>query len=228
MSKRNRTLNASPNKIKPLSPKTESQEIAIKVIEENTISILMGNAGVGKTYLSAGMAIKYLLEKKVSKILLCRPTVGVGKDIGFLPGDIDSKLEPFLRPLFDELCNFITKGELKNYQANEIIEITSLHHIQGRTFKNAIVILDEAENCTEGELKMFLTRLGEGSKYIITADPKQSHLHKDLRGGLVKLSQLLEDVEDIETFYFQNGDSVRHPLIEKILSKIDPEYENGE
>lgn len=206
---------------KPVKPKTLGQEKYIKAIAKNTITLGIGPAGTGKTYLAVAMAVKAFRNKEVSRIILTRPAVEAGEKLGFLPGDLQTKIDPYLRPLYDGLYD--TMG-YENYQRNVergLIEIAPLAYMRGRTLDDAFIILDEAQNTTPQQMKMFLTRIGFGSKAIVTGDITQIDLPGRQTSGLKEALKILKDIEGIAICNFSEKDVVRHPLVQKIIKAYE-------
>lgn len=207
--------------------KTENQLHYMEAIEANDIVFCTGPAGSGKTHLAVGMAVQGLKDGDFKRIIAIRPCVGVGKTLGFLPGEIEDKVAPYLRPIFDELRKFFTSEEIRKLQANDILEMGSLEHIRGRTLEDACVILDEAQNCTREELKVFLTRLGFGSKLIINGDITrdadgnytQCDLPRQEQGAFEFECQNLTNIEGITVVGLTKLDVVRHPLVQKMVER---------
>jgi len=221
MSRRRRKSRESSNQVgfKPvkLSGRTENQVTYIREINSHDVTLCAGPAGCGKTHVAVGSAVKALKTDKVGKIILCRPVVDVGTGIGYLPGDIRDKVGPYLVPLFDELAYYINQKFIKLLMEEGRIEICPLSMMRGRTFNNSFVILDEAQNATTGELKMFLTRIGEGSKMVLVGDLHQSDLPARQRGGFgACVDSLSECAEGVATVRLTSMDIVRHPLIAQI------------
>jgi phosphate starvation-inducible PhoH-like protein len=183
--------------------------------------LCVGPAGTGKTYLAVGMAVSMLRQQQVKKIVLVRPAVEAGERLGFLPGDIVAKVNPYLRPLFDALNDLMEPDQVKRYMDNDIIEIVPLAFMRGRTLNNAAIILDEGQNTTVAQMKMFLTRMGNGSKIIVTGDLTQIDLPVHARSGLVDAVHRLRNVERIAIVYLDEHDIVRHPLVQKILQAYE-------
>lgn len=209
----------NPNKTKYIKARNPNQQLYIDSLNENIITIGSGDAGVGKTWLSIAVAIDHLLAGKVKKIILTRPAVEAGEKLGFLPGGLEDKMLPYLIPLFDALKDFISKEQLDKFMAEEVIEIAPLAYMRGRTLSNAFVILDEAQNTTTIQMKMFLTRLGEGSKMAVNGDPSQIDLPPKINSGLVEVLKKLNNTKDIGIIKFSEDDVVRHPLVTEILKK---------
>lgn len=200
-----------------VTARTRKQREYIRAIQQNDITFGMGSAGTGKTYLAAKMAQKYLTDGKVDKIVICRPAVTAGgEDLGFLPGGIQDKMDPFIQPIFDAFKEYWHLSTIKQNLANGLIEIVPLAYMRGRSFRNTFIIADEMQNATPDNLLMLLTRMGEGTKIVITGDPIQS----DVNGhSCFRTAQgILTTVEDIAFVLFDNSDVVRHPTVEKILN----------
>ena len=200
--------------IKPYSP---TQADYIKKLSANEICFALGPAGTGKTYIAVAMAVAMFNAKRVERIILSRPAVEAGEQLGFLPGDLKDKLDPYLRPLYDALHDMMPTEQLTRHMENGEIEIAPLAFMRGRTFSNAYVILDEAQNTTPTQMKMFLTRMGEGSRMVITGDLSQSDLPKDVKSGLGDAVRKVETIEGIGTVRFADSDVVRHHLAAKII-----------
>lgn len=181
----------------------------------------IGPAGTGKTYLAVVKAVDALKKGEVKRIVLTRPAVEAGESLGFLPGDLKEKVDPYLRPLYDGLNDVLGKEQAARLIEKEIIEIAPLAYMRGRTLDNAFVILDEAQNTTPEQMKMFLTRLGFGAKMVITGDVTQIDLPKGVQSGLIKANNILKDVADIAFIYLNESDVVRHPLVQKIIAAYD-------
>ena len=192
-----------------------------KKVLENDIVFAIGPAGTGKTYLAVAFAIAALKNKTVSKIILARPAVEAGESLGFLPGDLTEKINPYLKPLYDALENMLPYEKLKTYIEKNIIEIVPLAYMRGRTLNNAFVILDEAQNATTIQMKMFLTRLGPNSRTIITGDITQIDLPKKEQSGLIQTQKILTGINGIEFVYFDKGDVVRHRLVKEIINAYE-------
>ncbi len=199
--------------------KTEGQKKYLDAIEKNDIVFAIGPAGTGKTYLASAVAVNYLKSGKVQRILLTRPAVEAGEKLGFLPGDLSEKVDPYLRPLYDALIDMLTIEKFITLREKNIIEIAPLAYMRGRTLNNAFIILDEAQNTTYEQMKMFLTRMGFGSKVIVTGDITQIDIQE--RSGLVIAQDILKDIDGIEFVYLTDADVVRHPLVKKIIRAYD-------
>ncbi|WAM32905.1 PhoH family protein [Caldicellulosiruptor morganii] len=202
---------------KQVKPKTLGQKRYIEAIMNNTIVFGIGPAGTGKTYLAMAMAIYYLKKKEISKIILTRPAVEAGEKLGFLPGDLQTKVDPYLRPIYDALHDLIGTEAYQRYMERGIIEVAPLAYMRGRTLDDAFIILDEAQNTTSEQMKMFLTRLGFGSKAVVTGDITQIDLPSGVESGLVQVTKILRDIEGIEFVFLTYQDIVRHQLVQKII-----------
>lgn len=205
--------------------KTPGQKNIVKASAENDIVFTIGPAGTGKTYTSVALAVKALKERKVKKIILARPAVEAGETLGFLPGDLREKIDPYLRPLYDALEDMIEYDRLELHLAKNIIEIAPLAYMRGRTLNNAFVILDEAQNATNKQMKMFLTRIGFNSRAIITGDVTQTDLPQKQQSGLISIQRILQDIEGISFVYLDENDVVRHRLVREIIEAYD-QHEN--
>ncbi len=204
-------------KKKPIFTKTNTQNIYSKTIEKNTITFGVGIAGTGKTYIAVAKAVAAFKLKDVEKIVLTRPVVEAGESLGFLPGDFQSKIDPYLRPLYDIIEEIIGVESLNKFLERKKIEIVPLAYMRGRTLSNSFIILDEAQNTTATQMKMFLTRLGNGSKMVITGDITQVDLKDGVNSGLKKAINIFNDVKDIGIVNFNESDVVRHELVQKII-----------
>ena len=203
---------------KPIKAKTVGQQKYMKAILKNTVTIGVGPAGTGKTYLAVAMAVKALKAHEISRIILTRPAVEAGEKLGFLPGDLQDKVDPYLRPLYDALFEMLGSETVERDLEKNIIEIAPLAYMRGRTLDNAFIILDEAQNTTSEQIKMFLTRLGEGSKMVITGDITQIDLPDPKRSGLIEAMRVLKSVDDIAIHLFSEKDVVRHKLVQDIIT----------
>jgi len=198
-------------------PRTDGQGRYVRAMRDNDLTLCVGPAGTGKTYLAVGMAVSLLRQGDVKKIVLVRPAVEAGERLGFLPGDIVAKINPYLRPLFDSLHDMLEPDQVKRYIDNDIIEICPLAYMRGRTLNQAVIILDEGQNTTVPQMKMFLTRMGNGSKIIVTGDVTQVDLPRQMRSGLLDAVHRLTDVDRIAVVHLDENDIVRHPLVQRIL-----------
>ena len=212
---------------KPIVPKTPSQKKYVDAIKENDIVFGIGPAGTGKTYLAMAMAVAYLKEHKINKIILTRPAVEAGEKLGYLPGGIAEKVDPYLRPLYDALYDIVDYDKVAYMIERNIIEIAPLAFMRGRTLNDAFIILDEAQNSTREQMKMFLTRIGFGSKVVITGDITQIDLPKKEHSGLIEAVEILKGIEGISFVWFKEEDVVRHPIVAKIIKAYE-ERENAE
>lgn len=210
-----------------LKPRTENQKEYIRSIVENSIVFCQGAAGSGKTHCAVGLALEYLLEDKVKKIIITRPVVEAGEKIGYLPGKYEEKLFPYLLPIEDEINYFITPAQNATLKLNNKIEIVPLGFMRGRNFHNCFIIADECQNASYEQLKMLLTRIGNNSKMVLTGDVTQSDLSQHLRGGFYSMIEALEDIEAIGVCRLNNSDIVRNPIIGKIISQLDAYENNG-
>lgn len=205
------------SKKKFIVPKTETQGLYIEAIKMHDIVIGIGPAGTGKTYLAMAMAINALLKKEVSRIVLARPAIEAGEKLGFLPGDIYEKINPYLRPLYDALFDMMDTEKAGKLIENGVIEIAPLAFMRGRTLNDSFIILDEAQNTTAEQMKMYLTRLGFNSRTVITGDTTQIDLPQGKPSGLMEIEHILKGIEGIEFIYFSEKDVVRHKLVKKII-----------
>jgi len=208
-----------------LKPRSDNQKEYIRSIAENHITFCQGVAGSGKTHIAIGMALEYLLEEKIKKIVITRPVVESGEKIGYLPGTAEEKLHPYLLPLLDEVNYFINPAYYASLKINNKIEIVPLGLMRGRNFHDAFIVADECQNASYEQLKMLLTRLGNGSKMVLTGDISQSDLSRHIQGGFHTMTKVLDGVEGIGVSYLEMKDIVRNPIIGKILGKLDL-YEN--
>ncbi|MBQ8327416.1 MAG: PhoH family protein [Lachnospiraceae bacterium] len=209
---------------KPVKPKTMGQKKYVDAIRDNMVVFGLGPAGTGKTYLAMAMAITAFKNEEVSRIILTRPAIEAGEKLGFLPGDLQSKVDPYLRPLYDALYQIMGAEAFQKNMEKGAIEVAPLAYMRGRTLDNAYIILDEAQNTTPAQMKMFLTRIGFGSKAIITGDATQKDLPKDAVSGLDVATKILKNVEGIAVCNLTNRDVVRHPLVQQIVRAYE-EYE---
>ncbi|OYU96316.1 MAG: phosphate starvation-inducible protein PhoH [Bacteroidetes bacterium B1(2017)] len=214
------------NHAKVIRAKTPNQRKMVQLMHSNDILFAIGPAGTGKTYTAVALAVKALKNKEIKRIILARPAVEAGENLGFLPGDLKEKIDPYLRPLYDALDDMIPTDKLKSYIETRVIEIAPMAFMRGRTLDNAYVILDEAQNATDLQLKMFLTRMGPNAKFIITGDLTQIDLPRKGMSGLVKAVKILEGIEGIEFAYLTFEDVVRHKLVKNIIKAYDKSVES--
>lgn len=206
---------------KPITARTENQQLLVKAFEENDLVFATGPAGSGKTFVAIALAVKALKNKEVRKIILSRPAVEAGEKLGFLPGEMKDKLDPYLQPLYDALQDMIPAVKLKEYMENNVIEIAPLAFMRGRTLNDAVIILDEAQNTTTHQIKMFLTRLGMNAKMIVTDDMTQIDLLASVTSGLKEAMGILKNVPGIGRVEFNKKDIVRHKLVQRIVEAYD-------
>lgn len=210
---------------KPLRPKTLGQKKYVQSIRKRDIVFGIGPAGTGKTYIAVAMAVHAFKNKEVQKIILTRPAVEAGERLGFLPGDMQEKVDPYLRPLYDALYDVLGRESAMRLKEKEAIEVVPLAYMRGRTLDNSFIILDEAQNTTREQMKMFLTRMGFGSKIVVTGDVTQVDLPRGKRSGLVEASRILKSVRGIDFCYLRDVDVVRHELVKKIIGAYDKYYQ---
>ena len=208
-------------KVGIIKPRTPGQKSYIQHIRRNDIVFAIGPAGTGKTYLAVAMAVAALKNRDVTKVVLARPAVEAGENLGFLPGDLQEKIDPYLRPLYDALDDMLSAERLKSYMEKRIIEIVPLAYMRGRTLHNAFVILDEAQNATAVQMKMFLTRLGAHSRAVITGDITQIDLPQTAVSGLVQIQEILKSIQGVGFAYLDRNDVVRHRLVKDIIDAYD-------
>ena len=206
---------------KPITARTENQQLLVKAFENNDLVFATGPAGSGKTFVAIARAVKALKNKDVRKIILSRPAVEAGEKLGFLPGEMKDKLDPYLQPLYDALQDMIPAAKLKEYMENNVIQIAPLAFMRGRTLNDAVIILDEAQNTTTHQIKMFLTRLGMNAKMIVTGDVTQIDLPPSTTSGLIQAMQILKGVNGIGKIEFTKKDIVRHKLVQRIVEAYD-------
>ena len=206
---------------KPIVARTENQQRLVKAFEENDLVFATGPAGTGKTFIAIALAVKALKNKEIRKIILSRPAVEAGEKLGFLPGEMKDKLDPYLQPLYDALQDMVPGAKLKEYMENNVIQIAPLAFMRGRTLNDAVIILDEAQNTTPEQMKMFLTRMGVGSKVVVTGDVTQIDLPPTATSGLVQAMQILKGVKGIGKVEFEKKDIVRHKLVQRIVEAYD-------
>ena len=220
--KKNQSIVQSLNEVikapkRSVIPRSKKQKEYVKALKLNQIVMSLGPAGTGKTYLAVAVALTMLLEKKVQKISLSRPAVEAGERLGFLPGDMKDKIDPYLRPLYDSLHDLIDYDKIQRKIESGEIEIAPLAFMRGRTLKNSFAILDEAQNATDTQIKMFLTRIGENSKLVVNGDPSQIDLPNKNQSGLIETKRILRDIKEISIVDFDYNDVIRHPLVTKIV-----------
>ncbi|MBD1172049.1 PhoH family protein [Pelagibacterales bacterium SAG-MED05] len=202
---------------KSVIARSENQSDYIKALKENDIVMSLGPAGTGKSFLAVSVAVTLLMEKKIERVILSRPAVEAGEKLGFLPGDMKEKVDPYLRPLYDALYELFGANKIDKRIETGEIEIAPLAFMRGRTLKNCFAILDEAQNATETQIKMFLTRIGENSKLVVNGDPSQIDLVNKAQSGLIKSKDILKELKEIKIIEFDHTDVVRHPLVSKII-----------
>ena len=202
---------------KTVIARSEKQSAYIKALKENDIIMSLGPAGTGKSFLAVSVGVTMLMEKKIDRVILSRPAVEAGEKLGFLPGDMKEKVDPYLRPLYDALYELFGSEKIDKKIESGEIEIAPLAFMRGRTLKNCFAILDEAQNATETQIKMFLTRIGENSKLVVNGDPTQIDLINKTQSGLIKSKNLLKNIDEIKILEFDHNDVVRHPLVSKII-----------
>lgn len=212
---------------KVVRPQTVGQKKYVDAIEKNTIVLGVGPAGTGKTYLAVALAVRAFKAHTVQKIILTRPAVEAGEKLGFLPGDLQDKVDPYLRPLYDALFDMFGAETFARHMEKNVIEVAPLAYMRGRTLDDAFIILDEAQNTTSEQIKMFLTRLGTGSKMVITGDITQIDLPEKRKSGLIEAMKVLRRVEDIATIKFTEKDVVRHKLVQDIIKAYESYYKEG-
>jgi len=205
----------------PLRPRTENQKDYIRTIAENTITFCQGLAGSGKTHIAIGMALEYLLNDKVGRIVITRPVLEAGEKIGYLPGTAEEKLHPYLLPIIDEINHFIAESHYASLRLNNKIEVVPLGLMRGRNFHNCFIVADECQNASYEQLKMLLTRVGIESKLVLTGDVGQSDLNRHLQGGFINMINSLDGIDGIGNCKLESSDIVRNPIIAKILARLD-------
>ena len=208
---------------KPIKARNRTQEEMVKAYFENDLLFAVGPAGTGKTYIAIALAVRALKNREIKRIVLTRPAVEAGERLGFLPGDLKDKLDPYLQPLYDALGDMIPAKKLQEFMTEGTIQIAPLAYMRGRTLDRACVILDEAQNTNLGQLKMFLTRMGCDAKFIVTGDASQIDLPNKKDSGLLKGIELTKNIKGVKTIFFKNEDIVRHPLVSKIVKAFDNE-----
>jgi phosphate starvation-inducible PhoH-like protein len=212
----------------PIKPKTANQQSLVNLVKENDLVFALGPAGTGKTYISVALAVRALKNKQVKKIIITRPAVEAGENLGFLPGDLKEKIDPYLRPIYDALNDMIPFEKLKYYMERELIEIAPLAYMRGRTLNNAFILLDEAQNTTPMQMKMFLTRMGPESKMIVTGDASQIDLPSRQSSGLKEAIRILNNVKGIGFIELNEKDVVRHKLVRDIIEAYNKENSSGQ
>jgi phosphate starvation-inducible PhoH-like protein len=211
----------TPRAGRPIAPKGATQKKYVDLVRTNDIVFSVGPAGTGKTYLAMAMAVRALLDKHIRRIILTRPAVEAGESLGFLPGTLEEKIDPYLRPLFDALHDMIEPDRLQRMMADQTIEVAPLAFLRGRTLNESFIVLDEAQNTTPGQMKMFLTRMGYGAKLVITGDPTQTDLPPGQKSGLRDALGLVEGIRGIGIIEFSDADVVRHPLVAALIRAYD-------
>ncbi len=212
---------------KTVEPRTKAQQDYVRALFQNELAFGIGPAGTGKTYLAVAVAVNQMINGHVDKIILSRPAVEAGERLGFLPGDMKEKVDPYMQPLYDALNDFLPGKQLAKLMEEKTIEIAPLAFMRGRTLSNAYVVLDEAQNATSMQMKMFLTRLGQGSRMVITGDRSQVDLPRGVTSGLIEAERILGGVDGISFNYFSAKDVVRHPMVAKIIEAYDSDAEPG-
>ena len=202
---------------KKIAPKTVNQKRYVDAIRSSTVTFGIGPAGTGKTYLAVALAVAALVDREVSRIILTRPAVEAGERLGFLPGDLMAKIDPYLRPLFDALLDMLDGERVTSYMEKGVVEVAPLAYMRGRTLNDSFIILDEAQNTSPEQMQMFLTRLGFGSKIVVTGDVTQIDLPREQRSGLIDVRNVLQDVPDISFIHFDRDDVVRHKIVQRIV-----------
>ncbi|MCA0939081.1 PhoH family protein [Yangia mangrovi] len=212
---------------KLIEPRTDAQKAYVRALFEHELAFGIGPAGTGKTYLAVAVGVNLFITGQVDKIILSRPAVEAGEKLGYLPGDMKDKVDPYMQPLYDALNDFLPGKQLAKMMEEKTIEIAPLAFMRGRTLSNAFVVLDEAQNATSMQMKMFLTRLGEGSRMVITGDRSQVDLPRGVQSGLQDAERLLNHIDKISFNYFTSADVVRHPLVAKIIEAYEKDAERG-
>jgi phosphate starvation-inducible PhoH-like protein len=210
-----------------IKAKTPNQKVLVETAANNDLVFAIGPAGTGKTYISVALAVRALKNKEVKKIIITRPAVEAGENLGFLPGDLKEKIDPYLRPIYDALDDMVPPEKLRYYQENRIIEIAPLAYMRGRTLHNAFILLDEAQNTTTMQIKMFLTRMGPNSKVIVTGDQSQVDLPKKQKSGLIEALHVLKDIKGIGFVELGAVDVVRHKLVKDIINAYERSEKNS-
>ena len=218
--------NQSNRSRKTLKPKTENQEYYIRAMAESHITICAGPAGSGKTAVCVGLACEYLLQRKVEKIVITRPVVEAGKGIGYLPGGFNEKIQPYVVPIVEEMSSYLGREGFESLKDSGVIEICPLEFMRGRNFHGSFIVLDEAQNATFEQIKMFMTRIGRRSKAVINGDPLQSDLPYRMQGGMDYCMDKLEDLQGVSICELDSSDIVRHDIISKVLTRLADEGDN--
>ena len=206
--------------------RSKKQSEYLKALQSENIIMSLGPAGTGKSYLAVSVAVTLLMEKKIDRVILSRPAVEAGERLGFLPGDMKEKVDPYLRPLYDALYDLFGYEQIQRKIDNGSIEIAPLAFMRGRTLKNSFAILDEAQNATSTQIKMFLTRIGENSKLVVNGDPSQIDLINKSHSGLIKSKKILKGIDEIKVIEFDHKDVVRHPLVSKIIQAYQKNFDD--
>lgn len=213
---------------RPIAPRNANQQRMVKSFDENDLTFALGPAGTGKTYIAIALAVRALKNKECRRIILSRPAVEAGEKLGFLPGDMKDKIDPYLQPLYDALEDMVPALKLKEYMESGAIQIAPLAFMRGRTLNDAVIILDEAQNTTRHQMKMFLTRLGMGSKMVVTGDVTQIDLPASVRSGLLSALRILKGVKGIGVIEYEKKDIVRHPLVQRIVDAYEKREKESE
>jgi phosphate starvation-inducible PhoH-like protein len=211
-----------------VAPRSASQRAYVEAMESTPVVFAIGPAGTGKTYLAVAMAIRMLREGAVNKLILTRPAVEAGEKLGFLPGTFEAKVNPYLRPLYDALYDLVDPVQIRKFSENDVIEIAPLAYMRGRTLSDAFVILDEGQNTTPGQMKMFLTRMGDGSRVVVTGDVTQIDLPRATVSGLNDAARRLDRVEGVRICRFGSSDIVRHPVVQRIVDAYEESDDRGD
>jgi phosphate starvation-inducible PhoH-like protein len=212
---------------KPVRARRPNQQLYLDAIRDHDLVFAIGPAGTGKTYLAVAAAIHLLKSGRVSKVILARPAVEAGEKLGFLPGDLQAKVNPYLRPLFDALHDMMDFGTIRRFMEHDVVEVVPLAFMRGRTLNNAVIILDEAQNTTMGQMKMFLTRMGQGSKTVVTGDVTQIDLPDPRQSGLIDAARRLRRVRGVSFVAFEKADVVRHDLVQRVIEAYGEDEEAG-
>jgi phosphate starvation-inducible PhoH-like protein len=221
----------TPGLIRPdlrVRPRTQGQQEYLESIARHEMTFAIGPAGTGKTYMAMAVAVSHLMNKKVKRLILTRPAVEAGENLGFLPGDLEEKISPYLRPLYDALYSMVDLSKVQRMIEEQRIEVAPLAFMRGRTLDHSFILLDEAQNTTSEQMKMFLTRLGQGSRAIVTGDVTQCDLPRGTKSGLAEAARILRSVPEIGIVHLSRRDVVRHPLVERIISAYETERDERE